>query len=334
MEEIYKSPEDLICKEGFISWYKKSDNTALQIWDSWIAESDENRKLAGQAVKLLDLIQIQEKQVGNDQLQQAETKLRDAISKSRSLKVVSINRKRFWYAAATVTFLLAAFSLIVFFKPNSKLQLSTQYGQIKKDSLPDGTEVFLNANSKVTFKKDWQNGKTREVWIHGEAFFHVKRTPAKDKFIVHADAFDIEVTGTSFNVSNWNGKSSIVLKEGSVKIHRPGEEVIEMKPGEMVEFTDKRIEKKNIPNQDYLAWMDKRLDFESTSVTDIANIIKEHYGVDIKIEGKETAEQTITAIMPNDNLEVLLKALDATNELQVTKTKDIIIISQENHNNQ
>jgi ferric-dicitrate binding protein FerR (iron transport regulator) len=48
---------------------------------------------------------------------------------------------------------------------------------------------------------------------------------------VHTDAFDIEVTGTSFNVVNRNGVSTVILKEGSVKIHRPGAAELVMVPG-------------------------------------------------------------------------------------------------------
>jgi ferric-dicitrate binding protein FerR (iron transport regulator) len=98
----------------------------------------------------------------------------------------------------------------------------------------------------------------------------------------------------------------------------------------MVEFSNEKIEKKTVSKPDYMAWMDNKLDFDNTPVTEIAKIIKEHYGVDVNIDGNNLANQTITGIMPNDNLDVLLQALDATQELKVIRNGDSITISSDN----
>ncbi|HVT86456.1 MAG TPA: FecR domain-containing protein [Chitinophagaceae bacterium] len=330
MRENYRNPEELISDESFVSWFNRTDATCVEDWEQWIAAHPDRQEMVNQAVAILNLIRFQDTPVSSEQIKEAEVKLRKTINDPPPAKVISIKRKKIWYAAAAVAVLLIVIGVTVFFKPSSKSQLATQYGQIKKDKLPDGTEVFLNANSTVTYEKGWHEGKTREVWIQGEAFFHVKKTPSHDKFIVHTDAFDIEVTGTSFNVTNKNGQSSIILKEGSVKIRRPGEAEILMQPGDMVAFSNEKIEKKIVTKQDYMAWMDNKLDFDNTPVTEIVRIIKEHYGVDVKINGNNLANQTITGIMPNDNLDVLLQALDATQELKVIRNGDSITISSDN----
>lgn len=330
MRDNYNNPEELISDESFVSWFNRADATNIAEWEQWITAHPDKQEMVNHAVAILNLIHFQDTPVSSEQIKEAEAKLRQAMNNPQPAKIISIKRKRIWYAAAAVAVLLIAIGVTVFFKPSSKSRLATQYGQIKKDKLPDGTEVFLNANSTVTYDIGWHEGKTREVWIQGEAFFHVKKTPTHDKFIVHTDAFDIEVTGTSFNVINKNGKSSIILKEGSVKIHRPGEDEILMKPGDMVEFSNEKIEKKTVTKQDYMAWMDNKLDFDNTPVTEIAKIIKEHYGVDVKINGNNLTNQTITGIMPNDNLDVLLQALDATQELKVARNGDSITISSDN----
>ena len=192
--------------------------------------------------------------------------------------------------------------------------------------MPDGTEVTLNANSKVSYGT-WKEGSPREVWINGEALFHVKKTPELSKFIVHTNAFDIEVTGTIFNVLNTPGKSNIILKEGSVKIHREGEPEILMNPGDFVEFSNEQIQKTRVTKQDDLAWTESKLIFDNTPLTEVATRIKNHYGVDVKLTGKNVADKTITGIMPNDNLDVLLKALEATLDCDIQHTNNQIIIS-------
>lgn len=331
MKETYNVVEELISDESFISWFHRFNDGDIKKWDGWIAENPDKQPLVNEAVRLLSYIKFEDVPVSEQMKQDAEAKLRQAISSSASAKVIPIKRKRIWYAAAAAAALLIALSLTLFFKPHPKAQLATQYGQIKKDNLPDGSEVFLNANSKVTFEKGWSVGKT-EVWIQGEAFFHVKKMPSHDKFIVHTDAFDIEVTGTSFNVKNEDGKSSIILKEGSVKIHRPGQPEILMQPGDMVEFANENLEKKPVLKQDYTAWMDNKLDFEETPITEIAKIIKQHYGVDVKIEGANTNTETVSGIMPNDNLDVLLQALDALPKLKVIRNGDSITIISDDNN--
>ena len=80
---------------------------------------------------------------------------------------------------------------------------------------------------------------------------------------------------------------------------------------------------------DYIAWTDNKLVFDNTSIPDIANIIKEHYGVEVKLKGDNIAEKTITGIMPNDNLGVLLEAINATQDIKVIQNKDSITIITE-----
>ena len=65
----------------------------------------------------------------------------------------------------------------IFWQSSTKeqLKLNTNYGQIAKHKLPDGSEVMLNANSKLCMNKSWEGKGDREVWIEGEAYFHVKK---------------------------------------------------------------------------------------------------------------------------------------------------------------
>jgi ferric-dicitrate binding protein FerR (iron transport regulator) len=147
---------------------------------------------------------------------------------------------------------------------------------------------------------------------------------------VHTDAFDIEVTGTSFNVKNMNGKSSIILKEGSVIIHRKGEPDIKMKPGDYVAFNDNQIQKKVVTKDDYLIWTQNKLVFDNTSLSEVAKIITEHYGVKVKLQGENIEQKTISGIMPNDNLDVLISSLEATQEFSIKRSEDVLTINNKN----
>ncbi|MDB5200164.1 MAG: hypothetical protein JWO92_2127 [Chitinophagaceae bacterium] len=330
MNDNYSLIEDFIADQSFLSWVFKTNKQDTADWDLWLSNNPAKVKMANEAASIVKLIQIKDIAVSKEQLADAEAKLRISLKPdATSAKVINIKRRKIWYAVAAVLIICLAFGLSFIFTPSEKSQLATTYGEVKKDRLPDGTEIILNAHSTITYGKQWKTGTEREVWIKGEAFFHVKKTANHDKFIVHTDAFDIEVTGTSFNVINTGGKSSIILKEGSVKIHRPGVQEILMKPGDLVEFSNKQIQKKTITKDDYIAWTDNKLVFDNTSLTEIANIIKEHYGVEVKLKGTNIAEKTITGIMPNNNLEVLLQALNATQDIKVIHIKDSITIITE-----
>ncbi|MEO6583304.1 MAG: FecR domain-containing protein [Ferruginibacter sp.] len=327
MNNNYNSPEDFINDESFVSWALSADNANLVGWGRWLHDHPEKAQLVKRATDILKSIHIKNIPVSGQKLAAAEERLRLSIQAEKAqVKVISIKKRRLWYAAAAVLILSLSFGLGIIFNPTGKAKLATNYGEIQKNKLPDGTEVILNAHSTLTFGKKWKTGTDREVWIKGEAFFHVKKTPAHDKFIVHTDAFDIEVTGTSFDVVNMEGKSSVILKEGSVKIHRNGKPEIAMKPGDFVEFADEQIQKTTVTKEDYIAWTDNKLVFDNTPLTEVAKMIKEHYGVEINLQGSNISSEKITGIMPNDNLEVLLQALDATQEIKVVHTKDSITL--------
>lgn len=328
MNDNYNSHEDFLNDEDFVSWVLKTDKENTAPWDLWLSNNPGKVQMVNEAIAIMDLSRLKEPPVPSHQIDAAEDRLRLALATGQShAKIINFNRRRIWYAAAAILILSFAFGLGIIFNNPGKSRLATNYGQIQKNRLPDGTEVILNAHSTITYGSKWRDGKDREVWIKGEAFFHVKKTPSHDKFIVHTDAFDIEVTGTSFNVINSEEKSSIVLKEGSVKIHRKGEPEILMKPGDLVEYSNDQIQKKTVTRQDYIAWTDNKLVFDNTPLTDVATIIKAHYGVAVILQGSNIEAEKITGIMPNDNLEVLLQALDATQEIKVIHSKDSIILT-------
>jgi ferric-dicitrate binding protein FerR (iron transport regulator) len=76
------------------------------------------------------------------------------------------------------------------------------------------------------------------------------------------------------------------------------------------------------------AWKEHKLSFDNTSLKDVAAIIKEQYGVTVRLDGERVGEKTVSGIMPNNNLDVLLKALEATTEFKIVQRDDEISIIQ------
>lgn len=152
----------------------------------------------------------------------------------------------------------------------------TPRGGQYKLTLADGTRVWLNAASSVTYPTTF-DGTTRSVTITGEVYFEV--APNKSKpFIVTTRKESIRVIGTSFNVSAYEGESSVKtsLLEGIVKINN-----IILHPGQA--FIDNKIITTNI-DQD-LAWKDGRFDFNRLKMREAMKQIARWYDVEVKYEG-------------------------------------------------
>jgi transmembrane sensor len=205
--------------------------------------------------------------------------------------------------------------------------MGTTYGEVRSNALPDGSTMILNANSNATLSNDWKDGNDREVWLNGEAFFKVAKTPQKSRFIVHAGDLDIIVTGTQFNVLNRDGKTTVLLTEGSVILHTKDGKELAMKPGDYVEMDRQLVELKQVKEDNILAWRENRLAFDNTSLKEAAQMISYHYGVKITLEDN-VSNVPLTGIMANNNLDDLLKAIEAVANVRITRTdKGEIIFS-------
>ena len=244
----------------------------------------------------------------------------------RAVIVRGAFRRRVWIAAACVLVVVTGGISFVRMLTNRQQQLATAFGEITQRTMPDGSEVTMNANSRLRLSSNWQSGADREVWIDGEAFFHVKKTPEKSRFIVHTDRFDVIVTGTQFNVVNRGGKDNVLLREGSVLVHPLDGEDLAMIPGDFVQWNGKGLEKGGIKSDSLLAWKQHQLLFDKTPLKDVVGIIKDQYGVQIALEGQSIADSTITGIVRNDNLDVFLQALETTSDYEVIRKDGKIVI--------
>jgi len=323
MSKSYAGVEDLLCDETFLSWYFKTDVRAVRQWEEWIAGNPGSRPRIQQAVVFLESLNLEETALHSGQVTRAEKRLLEKIRKVQS-PVISFRRAGKWWmaAAGAIALAIGVYSIRLHHRPD----LQTSYGEIKNNQMPDGTEVVVNADSRVSWSSGWTDGKDREVWLVGEAFFHVRKTPLKSRFIVHAGRFDVVVTGTRFNVVSRRDKSNVMLQEGSVTLETTAGNELKMTPGDFVEYSNDRLVKRSVKPDSVIAWKDHKLSFYDTPLRDVVSIIKEQYGVTVRLDGKTVGNKTVSGIMPNDNLDVLLQSLEAIPDFQVIRRGAEIII--------
>jgi len=325
VDKIFNSIEEVIADEHFLAWRFNTDSNKAKEWENWLSQHQQYHSLVEESIAWLNQNYLKEKEISSEQIEQAHQRLMTSINKA---PVVQMNRKsRWWMGVAAAVLILFAAGTLYWINFNSKTSFNTAYGKIGEYQLPDGSHVTLNANSKLTINKGWKEGTDREVWLQGEGFFKVQKTPMHNKFIVHTNTMDIIVTGTQFNAISREDESSVLLTEGSVTLITHDGNEIKMKPGDFVKIENQIPSKQPVDQQRILAWKDAKLDFEKTPMYEVAKIIARHYGVKVNVPDKKVGESTISGIMPNDNLDVLIQALETTGNYKITRTNDEIMIS-------
>jgi ferric-dicitrate binding protein FerR (iron transport regulator) len=205
-------------------------------------------------------------------------------------------------------------------KPGEKLVFNSiivPKGKIFKIVLSDGTKVWLNADTKITFpQKFLASGDTRTVVLNGEAFFEVAHN--KDQpFIVKSNDLEIEVLGTRFNVSSYasGNQISTTLVEGSVKINNSQDSIAELilKPSYQAAFNKKteKLEAFKVNTSDFTAWMDNKILFRNEAFKELILKIERGYNVNIINQIPELETERFTGEFDNENIEDIIKTFSS-----------------------
>jgi ferric-dicitrate binding protein FerR (iron transport regulator) len=202
--------------------------------------------------------------------------------------------------------------------------------ELKNITLPDGSTVSLNANSKIIYQKGFGT-KNRSLTLKGEAYFEV----AKNKsipFIIQANGASIEVVGTKFNVKAYSDirKVKVLVTEGSVKLYQSAKPSngTTLSAGESGSFDlpTQTVQKLDISNLNDIAWKTLIVDFNNTSLSDAAAILENTYHVPIEID-PQVQQCLITVHFEKQDLVSILKVLKSTLDLNITTQDDRIMIT-------
>lgn len=191
----------------------------------------------------------------------------------------------------------------------------TQYalnGKRTTFSLPDNSEVVLNAGSDIKYKK-WNWDNDRNLKLHGEAYFKVAKGK---KFEVTTDLGKVAVLGTQFNVKARKNRFDVTCFEGRVKVNYKNKEVI-LTHGQSVTFENgKQINTTaNAPKPE---WMENQIAFNKEHLRNILDEIQRQYDVSIEVKVKYS-DELFTGKIPTDNIDVALQIIATTYHLEPNK---------------
>ena len=196
--------------------------------------------------------------------------------------------------------------------------------------LADGTRVWLNSASKLTFPP-YFTGAERRVTLSGEAFFDVAHDDKKP-FIVETARMDVKVLGTRFNVNAYedNEVVSATLVNGSVEVFSGEQQTIRLAPGEQAYGKESELEKREVNVRLYTSWIDGKFMFNNTELEEIAKQISRWYDVQIFFSNENVKKVRFTgAIMKFKPLEDLIRMIEKTSQVRFSVKNKTIVISEE-----
>lgn len=203
--------------------------------------------------------------------------------------------------------------------------LSTPQNATAEVTLADGTEVTLNAGSRLTYPQTF-NGKTREVQLQGEAYFKVHHD-AHHPFIVHAGGISTKVLGTEFNVRAYaSADTHVTLLQGSVLVSTATASK-RIKPGEDAAFTGSSLYINKVETDAFTAWKEGEFYFDNESLLDVAKEIGKWYNVSVIFQNPEKMHTRIFFAAPkNSNIKELVEILNSLNKANIVYHDNQLII--------
>ncbi|WP_423130437.1 FecR family protein [Gaoshiqia sp. Z1-71] len=220
-------------------------------------------------------------------------------------------------------------------RPVQYAEIEVADGQMSHMTLFDGTEVWLNSGTRFKYPNQF-NQNQREVYLEGEGYFRV--TPNKKlPFKVKTNQMEVEVLGTSFNISAYGDEAgqSVVLEEGKVQINRAnGEKLLELFPGQRAErhSASEKFVVEHVRTDDFTGWKNGIIVFQDETLAGIAGKLERWYNVEVRFISPGLEQYKITGtILRNKPIHQTLQAFELLAPIQAEylpqpNSKDIINI--------
>ena len=270
----------------------------------WMEESAENRQAFLKERKLFDAMLL----LGNEKVIKA--------GKKRFTINLSSLRTEFIKIAAVIAVTLGGSYLFHQYALEKELMamhtISVPAGQRINITLTDGTNVWLNARTSLTYPVKFGK-KNRQVILDGEAYFDV----AKDKnkpFIVQTDQYNVEVLGTKFDVDAYaeTGEFETTLMSGSVRVASTSdpEQKLTLKPNNKVYLQDGKLHVTTVDDFNPYRWKEGLICFKNESFTSIMADFEKYYGLSIRVRNMEVLKYAYTGkFRQTDGIDYALRVL-------------------------
>lgn len=285
---------------------------------AWMEASEENKRAFYKERKLFDALMLHNDQAANDKLSTKQTP-----------KLLLQ-----WLKVAAIVLLTLAFNSLYQEYKSSKETIamntvSVPAGQRTNVTLPDGTNVWLNARTTLQYPATF-NKKQRTVLLKGEAYFDV----AKNKevpFVVRTDRYDIEVLGTQFDVDAYPDRKEFetTLMKGSVKItaQQSPEQTVTLSPEHKACLKDGQLTVTKVDDFNPYRWKEGLICFKDEPFETIMEDFEKYYGIRIIINNKNVLKYSYNGkFRQADGIDYALRVLQRDIHFKYEKDNEEQII--------
>ncbi|WP_025765144.1 FecR family protein [Dyadobacter tibetensis] len=334
-----------ISKELIIRFFKGrcSEHEEIEVTE-WLSASEQNTQ---QAMQLLESSDDQDERlflqllIQSGEVWDSTTRTTDTMEVESPLhsqeSIEGIGQIYLWttgrYVAAVIA-LLIAISTVHFYYKYKPIYITSDFGQIKRVTLPDGSKVTLKGKSSLQYKL--VNGEfAREVWLNGEGFFNIQHTTDHRRFRVNTETGkQVEVLGTEFTLMERMGKSRVVLKSGSILLRGPETKEMLLKPGDLVEMdvnqakiTSYALEKVEV--EAYSAWAMPKWQLDGTPLKELLKKVENSYGIHVIANDTSLLKKKASGSIPltEEGVEVLLQDIAELFQLKLIQVDNKWILS-------
>lgn len=209
--------------------------------------------------------------------------------------------------------------------PIEQVELTTAHGLVSKVTLPDGSEVWLNSGSSISYPKRFTNNK-RNVQLAGEAYFKVTSDKSNRFDVVTSSGLMVSAYGTEFNVKAYEDEDKIeaTLAQGNIEVSEIGQPASHtLHPGEQVVYykNTNRMEVDKVNLAVATSWKDGKMVFRRAGMNEIARRLARHFNVEIKLEGEELYDYKYSATFTTETLNEILLLLEKTAPIKCIVTE-------------
>lgn len=301
---------------------KTADDITTQKVEKWMDSADFDEDLFS---KIITIYKSSSKQ--NPSAQQAKKRFFTAV---RPKKVVW--KEILKYAAILIVIISGTYVYNTISNDNNQVIVQTTFGEQKSIILADGSTVWLNSSSRLSYNLE----TPRTLFLEGEGFFEVAKDTLHPFTVTTPDHITVTALGTSFNVKSYIDSkiTETKLLTGKVKVTSDTQfkESLFMIPDEKVTFykhTQKVLKSKMDLNESSIAWKEGKIQFENKTFTEIAIDLKAEFGKQIRFKNEDIAATKFTGTFENTTpvdeiFEILKISKDFTYQLN-TKTNEWII---------
>ncbi len=277
----------------------------------WLAKNPATEELEQASKEYWDSINTGKDATTFEALKRVNTEIGIHSPSKKTVRLKVLSR------VAAIFILLIGISGVWFYLQHQNspamVEISAAYGETKQVTLPDQTEVWLNAGSSLKYPAEFSQ-KLRSVHLTGEAFFSVTKNQSKP-FVVETKSLTVKVLGTKFNLKAYPNEHQTVatLQEGKIEVQTVKNQKQQIEPNEQLVYSSEtstlKVVKINV--EDIPDWKTGNLLFSEATLGEILQTLERRFNISfdtdksidlsterytIKFEGEETPEQILQVL--------------------------------------